>query len=67
MFYLTDPAESSFPDLASLPTSFTARATPFFAGMIALEWAILLLKGEKPRLGDGMFSVAHGLIMTLME
>jgi len=67
MFYLTDPAESSFPDLASLPTSFTARATPFFAGMIALEWAILLLKGEKLRLGDGMFSVAHGLIMTLMQ
>ena len=67
MFYLTDPAETSFPDMASLPTSYTAQATPFFAGMIVLEWAILLLRGEKLRLSDGLFSVAHGLIMTLME
>ena len=67
MFYLTDPAETSFPDMASLPTSYTAQATPFFAGMIVLEWTILLLRGEKLRLSDGLFSVAHGLIMTLME
>ena len=50
MFYLTDPAETSFPDMDSLPTSYTAQATPFFAGMIVLEWAILLLRGEKLRL-----------------
>merc|ERR1712002_1240355 len=35
--------------------------------MIAVEWAVLLLKGERLRLNDGLFSVAHGLIMTLME
>jgi len=67
LFYLVDPKETSFPDLASLPPSYTAQATPFFAGLIALEWTILLLKGEKLRLTDGLFSVAHGLIMMLMQ
>ena len=67
MFYMTDPAQTSFPDMASLPTSFTAQAAPFFGGMIALEWTVLILKGEKLRLSDGLFSVAHGLIMSLLE
>jgi len=67
LFYLVNPKETSFPDLASLPPSYTAQATPFFAGLIALEWTILLLKGEKIRLTDGLFSVAHGLIMMLMQ
>ena len=67
MFYITDPAETSFPDMASLPTPYLAQAAPFFFSMIALEWIILILKGEKIRLNDGIFSVAHGLIMSLME
>ena len=64
---MTDPAETSFPDLSSLPPSYTAQAAPFFAGMIALEWTVLILKGEKLRLNDGLFSIAHGLIMSLLE
>merc|ERR1719300_1377821 len=35
--------------------------------MIILEWTILILKGEKIRLNDGILSVANGLLMTLME
>ena len=67
MFYIEDPAETSFPDMASLPTPYLAQAAPLFFSMIALEWTVLLLKGEKLRLNDGLFSVAHGLIMSLME
>ena len=67
MFYLADPRETSFPDMSSLPTSYTAQAAPAFAGMIALEWIILILKGEKIRLNDGLLSIAHGLIMSLLE
>ena len=67
LFYMADPMETSFPDLASLPRSYTAQAFPYFAGMVSLEWAILLIQGEKLRLADGVFSVMHGLIMIIMQ
>ena len=31
-----------------------------------LEWAVLAAKGKRPRINDGLFSVVHGLIMTLV-
>jgi len=67
MFYIASPEETSFPDLSSLPEPYTSQAAPFFFGLIALEWLVLLLKGEKIRLNDGILSVVHGLIMSLME
>ena len=67
MFYLVDPEETSFPDISSLPEPYLSQAAPYFFSLIALEWAILLAKGERIRLNDGLFSVAHGLIMSLME
>merc|ERR1719220_2106285 len=35
--------------------------------MTLLEWAVLAAKGKRPRINDGLFSIVHGLIMTLME
>eukprot|EP00088_Acartia_fossae_P017622 TRINITY_DN2005_c0_g1_i3.p1 TRINITY_DN2005_c0_g1~~TRINITY_DN2005_c0_g1_i3.p1 ORF type:complete len:460 (+),score=113.26 TRINITY_DN2005_c0_g1_i3:50-1429(+) len=68
MFYVVDPAETSFKDLASMPKDgYIQQAMPYFFGMIALEWTILLLKGKMPRLNDGIMSVSHGLIMSLTE
>ena len=67
MFYLATPAQTSFPDTASLPEPYLAQAAPLFFGLIVLEWSILLMKGEKIRLNDGLLSVVHGLIMSLME
>jgi len=66
MFYIVDPSETSFPDLDHVP-DYTSKAAPYFFGMIILEWTILILKGEKIRLNDGILSVANGLLMTLME
>ena len=67
MFYIATPEETSFPDMESLPEPYLAQAAPLFFGLIALEWSILLVKGEKIRLNDGLFNVAHGLIMSLVE
>jgi len=67
MFYMVDPAETSFPDMASLPTPYLVQAMPYFFTMIGLEWVVLLLKGETFRVTDGMFSFVHGLIMNIME
>lgn len=68
MFYLADPAVTSFPDLDSIPhPGYVQQAMPYFFGMILLEWTILILKGHRPRLNDGLMSVTHGLIMNLME
>jgi len=67
MFYIASPAETSFPDLASLPEPYLAQAAPLFFSLIAVEWVVLLLKGEKLRLNDGLLSVVHGLIMSIME
>merc|ERR1711970_1153219 len=66
-FYIASPAETSFPDLASLPEPYLAQAAPLFFSLIAVEWVVLLLKGEKLRLNDGLLSVVHGLIMSIME
>ena len=67
MFYIASPAETSFPDLASLPEPYLSQAAPLFFSLIALEWLGLLLQGEKLRLNDGLLSVVHGLIMSIME
>jgi len=67
MFYIATPAQTSFPDTASLPEPYLAQAAPLFFGLIVLEWSILLMKGEKIRLNDGLLSVVHGVIMSLME
>ena len=67
MLYIANPAETSFPDMESLPEPYLAQAAPLFFGLVALEWSILLAKGEKIRLNDGLFNIAHGLIMSLME
>jgi len=68
MFYIVDPAETTFKDLASLPKDgYIQQAMPYFFGMIALEWIVLLLKGKTPRISDGVMSVSHGLIMSLTE
>merc|ERR1719365_549421 len=68
MFYIVDPVETSFKDMASLPKDgYIQQAMPYFFGMIILEWAVLFLKGKGPRINDGMMSVAHGLIMSLSE
>merc|ERR1711990_277175 len=52
MFYIASPSSTSFPD---------------FIIMTLLEWAVLAAKGKRPRINDGLFSIVHGLIMTLME
>jgi len=68
MFYIVDPKQTSFKDMASLPKDgYIQQAMPYFFGMILLEWAVLFLKGKGPRLNDGLMSVAHGLIMSLSE
>jgi len=68
MFYIVDPVETSYKDLASLPKDgYIQQAMPYFFGMIILEWTVLLLKGKTPRINDGMMSIAHGLIMSLTE
>jgi len=68
MFYIVDPAETTYRDLSSLPKDgYIQQAMPYFFGMIALEWFVLLLKGKTPRLQDGIMSISHGLIMSLME
>merc|ERR1711915_1003718 len=50
MFFLVDPEETSFPDISSLPEPYLSQAAPYFFSLIALEWAILLAKGERIRL-----------------
>ena len=67
MFYVASPSETSFPDKESIPFSFISRAPPYFFGMIALEWSLKWAMGEAPRINDGVLSVVHGLLMTLME
>ena len=67
MFYVASPSETSYPDLASIPFSFVARAPPYFFGLIFLEWGLKWLQGDRPRLNDGVLSVVHGLIMMMME
>jgi len=68
MFYLVDPVETSYKDLASIPKEgYIQQAMPYFFGMILLEWTILIMKGKMPRISDGLMSVAHGLIMTSVE
>merc|ERR1711970_141226 len=68
MFYLASPADTSFPDIASLPKKgMIQEAMPYFFLFIALEWLVLAWRGERARLSDGMMSVVHGLIMTLGE
>merc|ERR1719278_707527 len=67
MFYIASPSATSFPDLKALPKSYVDQAMPYFFIMTLLEWAVLAAKGKMPRLNDGLFSIVHGLIMTLME
>jgi len=67
MFYIAAPSSTSFPDLMALPKSYIDQAMPYFIIMTLLEWAVLAAKGKRPRINDGLFSVVHGLIMTLME
>jgi len=68
MFYLVDPAETSYPDLSSLPAAgYIQQALPYFFSMVALEWIVLYLKGKPQKLADGMMSTAHGLIMSVVE
>jgi len=67
MFYIASPSATSFPDLKAIPKSYVDQAMPYFFIMTLLEWAVLAAKGKMPRLNDGLFSIVHGLIMTLME
>ena len=66
MFYLASPADTSFPDLLSTP-GYVAQASPYFFGMILVEFVIKILQGETIRLTDGVMSVVHGMISLLME
>ena len=67
MFYLVSPSETSFPDKESIPISFISAASPYFFGLISLEWSLKWAMGEAPRINDGLLSIVHGLLMTLME
>jgi len=69
MFYVVDTAETSFPDLGSLPKpNYVSQAMPYFFGMILLEWTILWLRGKEDlRINDSMMSIIHGLIMTVVQ
>ena len=67
MFYLVTPSETSFPDVASIPFSLVSRAPPYFLGLILLEWSLKCLKGDTPRINDGIMNVVHGLFRSLME
>merc|ERR1719342_577456 len=67
MFYIASPSATSFPDLKAIPKSYVDQAMPYFFIMTLLEWVVLAAKGKMPRLNDGLFSIVHGLIMTLME
>jgi len=68
MFYLVDPAETSYEDISSIPPAgYIQQALPYFFGMMFLEWTILYLKGKPQSIADGMMSTAHGLIMSAVE
>ena len=66
MFYLASPSETSFPDLSSTP-GYVALASPYFFGMICLEFVIKTVQGDTIRMTDGVMSVVHGMISLLME
>ena len=67
MFYVASPADTTFPDLESIPFSYISKAPPYFFGMIALEWAVKYLQGDTPKINNGLLCIIHGLFMILMQ
>ena len=67
MFYVASPADTTFPDLESIPFSYISKAPPYFFGMIGLEWAVKYLQGDTPQINNGLLCIIHGLFMILMQ
>jgi len=69
LFYVVNPYETMFEKVSDIPTpDWTAKASPFFFGMILLEQVVLKLQGKKGiRLNDGLISIANGFIMIMRE
>ncbi|XP_049946101.1 alkylglycerol monooxygenase-like [Schistocerca serialis cubense] len=61
MFYVVDPADTTFQDADDVP-NFFRQAWPYFVAFMLLENLLLWLEGRPTaRLNDSLTSISHGL------
>ncbi|XP_046333271.1 alkylglycerol monooxygenase-like [Haliotis rufescens] len=65
MFYFVTPNETSFEKAEDVP-QYIKESAPFFLGFIAVEFIVMLLRGDGKRsLNDGLTSVGAGMFSRL--